>query len=168
VTSAEMLKIRLRGPDKGDSETLWATEIALGQYRLDNGPFFAYGVSWQDVVEAQHGRDDVLEYVRVVRKSGNRTLRVMFNDYRVNDDRAKGVLRGIQELGCSYEGMQPRLVSINVPPEADIASVTTFLRGLPGLQWEYADPTYAEIRSTTSTGRAITENHETLTTGKPR
>jgi hypothetical protein len=40
VTSDEMVKIRLLGPHKGDSETLWAKRIAPGRYRLDNGPFF--------------------------------------------------------------------------------------------------------------------------------
>ena len=145
VTSDEMVKIRLLGPHKGDSETLWAKRIAPGRYRLDNGPFFAYGVSWQDVVEARPGDDDIFEYVRVVSKSGNRTLRVIFNDYGLDDQRAKNILRGIRELGCSYEGMQPRLVSINVPPEANLDSVTTSLTGLPGLQWEYGDPTYEEV-----------------------
>jgi Domain of unknown function (DUF4265) len=147
VPSDEMVKIRLYGPDKRESETVWAIETGPGRYRLDNGPFFAYGVSWKDVVEARLGDDGVLEYVRVVSKSGNRTLRVIFNDYRAGDDRAKNVLRGLQQLGCSYEGMQPRLVSINVPPEANLSSVTMFLTGLPGLQWEYGDPTYEQITS---------------------
>jgi Domain of unknown function (DUF4265) len=145
VKSDDMVKIRLHGPHKGDSETLWATEIGPGHYRLDNGPFFAYGVSWQDVVEARPTDDDILEFIRVVRKSGNRTLRIIFNDYPVDDQRAKNILRGIRDLGCSYEGMQPRLVSINVPPKVELSTVTTFLTGIPGLQWEYGDPTYEEI-----------------------
>jgi Domain of unknown function (DUF4265) len=140
-----MVKIRLHGPHEGDSETVWATQVAPGRYRLDNGPFFAYGVSWKDVVEARPGDGDVLEYVRVVRKSGNRTLRVIFNDYHVDDDRARNILRGIRELGCTCERMQPRLVSINVPPEANLDSVTSFLTDLPGLQWEYGDPTYEQV-----------------------
>lgn len=140
-----MVKIRLCGAERGEAETVWATETAPGRYRLDNGPFFAYGVSWKDEVEAHPADDGVLECVRVVSKSGNRTLRVIFNAYTSNDDRAKNILRGLRDLGCSYEGMQPRLVSVNVPPEANLNSVTSFLTGLPELQWEYGDPTYEQV-----------------------
>jgi hypothetical protein len=135
-----MVKIRLQGPGQCELETLWASEIGPNLYQLDNSPFFAYGISWQDVVEARPGEAEILEYVRIVRKSGNRTVRVIFVDCRLYDDQAQDVLRRIRELGCSYEGMQPRLVSINVPPEASLESLAAFLTEASGLQWEYADP----------------------------
>jgi hypothetical protein len=40
-----MVKIRLRRPDIGDVEILWAIPVDLNLYRLDNSPFFAHGVS---------------------------------------------------------------------------------------------------------------------------
>jgi len=75
-----MVKIRFRGPDPGDVETLWAVPVSGGFYRLDNSPFFAYGVSSQDIVEAQPGQDEFLEFVRCIKKSGNRTVRVVFQN----------------------------------------------------------------------------------------
>jgi hypothetical protein len=141
----DMVKVRFRGTDASDLETLWATPADTNLYRLDNSPFFAYGVSWQDVVEARPGEDQVLEYVRCVKKSGNRTLRVIFKDYRSADPPAKEVLEVLRNLGCSYEGMPPRMISINVPPNVDLGAITAFVSKQSGLQWEYADPTYDQV-----------------------
>jgi hypothetical protein len=145
-----MVKVRLRGPHAGDVETLWAVPVDVNLYRLDNSPFFAYGVSWQDVIEARPALDQFLEYVRCVRKSGNRTLRIIFQNYRSEDQPAKEILRELRNLGCSYEGMQPRMISINVPPSVDLEEVTGFLSERSGLQWEYADPTYEEVHRSPS------------------
>jgi hypothetical protein len=143
----EMTKIRLRGPDGAEIETLWAVPLGGDLYRLDNSPFFAYGVSWQDVVEARKTKEnDFPEFVRCVTKSGNRTLRVIFNKLRVTDPAAGLVLGRLVVMGCSYEGMQPRLASINVPPAVELASVTKFLAAQSGLQWEYVDPTHEQVQ----------------------
>jgi uncharacterized protein DUF4265 len=143
--SENRVKIRFRGPNADDIETLWATPVDTNHYQLDNSPFFAYGVSWQDVVEAAPSEDRFLEYIRCVKKSGNRTVRIIFEDYRSDEQPAKEVLRGLQNLGCSYEGMQPRMISVNVPPKASLGVVTDFLNKQSGLEWEYADPTYDEV-----------------------
>ena len=145
VNTEGMVKVRLRGPDASDIETLWAVPVDTDLYRLDNSPFFAYGLSWQDVIEAKPADDQFLEYVRCVRKSGNRTVRVIFQDYRSDDQPAQEILRELKNLGCSYEGMQPRMISINVPQQINLRKVTVFLTEQHGLQWEYADPTYDEI-----------------------
>jgi len=145
VNTDGMVKVRLRGPEASDIETLWAVPVDTDLYRLDNSPFFAYGLSWQDVIEAKPAGDQFLEYVRCVRKSGNRTIRVIFQDYRNDDQPAQEILRELKNLGCSYEGMQPRMISINVPPQINLRAVTDFLIEQHGLQWEYADPTYDEV-----------------------
>jgi len=59
-------------------ETLWANRVGPDLYRLDNSPFWAYGVSWRDVVEAHPDPDGMLRMSRVVEKSGHRTVRVIF------------------------------------------------------------------------------------------
>jgi hypothetical protein len=51
--------------DEGDDvETLWAVALGNNLFRLDNSPFYAYGVSWQDVVEATEEAEDFYEFVR--------------------------------------------------------------------------------------------------------
>lgn len=143
--SEGMVKVRLAEPGGANTETLWARQIDTDLYQLDNSPFFTYGISWQDIIEAKLGHDHVLEYVRCVKKSGNRTLRIIFQDYRTSDAGAEEILTRLRSLGCSYEGMQPRMLSINVPPSVDLNAVVEFLKRQSGLEWEYADPTYEQV-----------------------
>lgn len=140
-----VIKVRFPDPGGQNTETLWATMIEPNRFRLDNSPFFAYEVSWQDIVEARVGTDGVLEYVRCVKKSGNRTLRVIFQDYRSTEPKAEEILAGLRDLGCTYEAMPPRLISLNVPRKLNLGNVTDFLKRQFGLQWEYADPTYEQV-----------------------
>jgi hypothetical protein len=140
-----MVKVRFCHVSGPNTETLWARPVDTNLYQLDNSPFFSYGVSWQEVVEARLAVDQVLEYVRCVKKSGNRTVRVIFQDCRSTDPDAAEVLTGLRTLGCSYEGMQPRMVSVNVPPKVDLATVAGFLQQRSGLQWEYAGLTYEQV-----------------------
>ena len=53
-----MVKVLLQ--DGKDVETLWAVPVGENLYRLDNSPFFAYRVSWEDVVHAEPDSDGVL------------------------------------------------------------------------------------------------------------
>lgn len=69
-------KIALAGPD-GEIDTLWASPTDDGLYSLDNVPWYALRVSEGDVVEALPDENGRLEMKRVVRKSGNRTVRVL-------------------------------------------------------------------------------------------
>jgi hypothetical protein len=65
--SAELpkTKVALRGPH-GDVETLWAEVIGGGHYCLDNTPWYAYSISWRDIVEASPDADGQLQFVKVV------------------------------------------------------------------------------------------------------
>src|SRR4026208_1081710 len=107
-------------------ETLWAEPVGVNQYRLDNSPFFAYGVSWQDVIEAVPGESGMPIMRRVIAKSGHRTIRIILAaDARI-DPNAQSVLKGVKAFGCSYEGVTGRYVSIDIPPEVDLQSVAGF------------------------------------------
>ncbi len=78
---SENVKIEFRVKD-GDSvnvETPWANKIGDNIYELDNSPFYAYNVSWKDVIEALPGPDGMLEFKKVVKKSGHKTVRVIFD-----------------------------------------------------------------------------------------
>lgn len=63
-----MVKVRLHASDPGDVETLWAKPVDVDQYQLDNSPFYAYGVSWQDVGEGARGAEE--GGIRHTRESG--------------------------------------------------------------------------------------------------
>jgi hypothetical protein len=138
--------VKVQLSDDGHIETLWAVRLKPGEdrFRLDNSPFFAYRVSEADIVEGSYVADGFYEFVRVTHRSGNRTVRLTFGDGKADSPEAKRVLDGIVALGCSYEGMFSKLVSITVPPEVRLDELATYLIST-GLQWEYANPTYVDL-----------------------
>lgn len=141
-----MEKVGLRGPD-GEFETMWATPLGENRYRLENSPFFAYGVSWQDVVDARPQPDDssgIPVVRRVVRKSGHRTLRLILVPGKDEAPEQERVLQELATLGCTYEGYNPRYFVLDLAPSQDLAPVVAYLTRAQH-QWEYVDPTYEEV-----------------------
>jgi hypothetical protein len=62
-----LVKILVRGPD-GEVETPWARALGEDLYELDNTPWYAYGLSWRDVVVARRTAAEAFpEFVRVAR-----------------------------------------------------------------------------------------------------
>ncbi len=138
MTEPDLAKLEFRTED-GEVETIWAKPIGEHLYRLDNSPFYAYGVSWNDVVEAQPQPGAFPLFRRVVEKSGHRTVRVI-----VGGDDLERLKRGIQELGCKFEGAWSKLISVDIPPDVELEDVRSFL--ISGkFEWEHADPTYEEL-----------------------
>jgi len=125
-------------------ETLWAERVGPDLYRLENSPFWAYGVSWLDVVEAHPDADGQLVMSRVAEKAGHRTVRVFFDSDADESPAAKAVLDGVVALGASYEGMNPRYLAIDVPPGVDLMRVARYLTQ-HDVQWEHADPRYSDL-----------------------
>ena len=125
-------------------ETLWADPVGPDLYRLDNSPFWGYGVSWRDVVEAHPDLNGQLRVSRVVEKSGHRTVRVFFKPGVDESPEAQAILNEVVSLGASYEGMNPRYLAIDVPPGIDLMAIAAFLTH-HSVQWEHADPRYSEL-----------------------
>ena len=141
-------KVLFRVPDdEGGAtvETLWGMPLGDDQYKLDNSPFYAYGVSWQDVVlapiDAQAG---LPTFQSVLTKSGNRTVRVIFEPPVSPGNSSDQVLQGLVALGCSYEGANPGYMSVNIPPGVELQEVRSYLVQNDA-QWEHADPTYESL-----------------------
>ena len=140
----DQVKVVLFGPD-GEVETPWANALGDDLYELDNTPWFAYGVSWKDVIEARPpAPGEFPEFVRVVKKSGYRTLRVMLDPPADQSAESMSILGRLHELGCTYEGMNHRLISVDVPPEVDLMVIRAFLISTEQ-EWEHADPTSEQL-----------------------
>jgi hypothetical protein len=133
-----VVKIGFRDAN-GDVETLWAFSLGDGRYRIDNTPWYQYGVSWHDIVEAHVDADGMPWFDRVTQKSGNRTL-------RVKSEKAVPtlLLEAIKAIGCTYEGANPKFIAIDVPAAILLDEVVDLLVQ-SNLQWEYADPTYEQL-----------------------
>jgi len=129
--------------DSAIAETPWVIPVGDGHFRLDNIPFYAYGISLGDILEATPDGDDPRPHVRrVVTKSGNRTLRVIADEgaSRV----PQSLLDDLISLGCSYTGATPRYICINIPPIVPLDAVVAVL-DKSKLRWEHADPTYEQL-----------------------
>ena len=101
-------KVMIRTVDDSgeiDFETLRAIDLGKDVYELANSPFCAYSVSWEDKVYAPYDEDEKFSVLdRVVEKSGNRTVRVIFDPPVEDGNDSDIVLQGLVALGCSYEG----------------------------------------------------------------
>ena len=137
-----MVKLELRS-DEGEVETAWAKHLGGNRYRLDNIPFFAYGISEGDVVEAEPQAKGFPLVKRVVGKSGNRTVRVFF-ERGSKTLPAQALLSELRKLGCSWELATESLVCMTVPPAASLDRVAAILTKT-GVTWEHVDPTYEEF-----------------------
>lgn len=135
------VKVALRGPD-GDIETLWADDLGGGRYRLDNTPWYAYGISWRDIVEAKPDAGGQLQFQKIVEKSGHRTIRIT-----ADEPFSDKWLQEIVGLGCTYEGANRKYIGIDLPPGIDLEVVAAFLTQAK-VRWEHADPTYEQYHGT--------------------
>ncbi len=141
-------RVLFRVPEEDGSaqvERLWASHVGDDCYRLDNSPFYAYSVSWEDVVYAPFDNDEGhATFQRVVSKSGNRTIRIFFDLPVEAGNTSDVVLQGLVALGCSYEGANRKYLSINIPPVVELDAVRSYLIEAQAT-WEQADPTNAEL-----------------------
>ncbi len=136
----DLVKLVLRGPD-GEVETPWAERVGEREFRLDNLPWFAYGISDDDVVEADPTESEgTFEFVRVLRPSGNHLVRVIIE----NESHMEALLGPIVEMGCHYEAATRKFIAISVPSSVSLEDVTTYLTNTD-LEWEYANPTYEQL-----------------------
>ena len=141
-------KVLFRVPNEDGTdevETLWATHLESDKYKLENSPFWAYGVSWEDIVLAPFAADEGFPtFYSVVSKSGNRTIRVAFDPPIEEGNESDQILQGLLALGCSYEGANRKYISINIPPVVKLDEIRNYLIQQDAT-WEHADPTYEEL-----------------------
>ena len=139
-----LVKVQLQGPD-GDVETLWARPLGDHLFELDNTPWYAYGLSWHDVIEARaQSPEGIPAFVRVARKSGHRTVRVVLKPPANVSADSQSILDGLRGLGCSYEGANPGFIGVDVPPTVDLMTVRQFLIA-SDQEWEHADPPHEDL-----------------------
>lgn len=106
-----------------DYEGLWALPFDEGQFTIDNIPFFTCDATLGDVVAADEEMGE-LRFVAMIRSSGSSLLRMVY----VEGSDVEKIRADLRSLGCSTEWDENhRLISINVPPEAELSRVREFL-----------------------------------------
>ena len=144
-----LTKVLFRVPEADGTahvETLWATPLGNDRYRLDNSSFYAYSVSWKDVVLAPFDEQEGFPtFQRVVEKSGHRTIRVLFEGDPVQPgSESQTCLDRLVAMGCSYEGANRLYICVDIPPGVDLGKVRAFMIENK-LVFEHADPTYDDL-----------------------
>ena len=106
-------------------EGLWCKKTGNGTYIVDNVPFYTYGISLGDeiCVTKENGE---YHFQSIVNPSGNSTLRVHFNDKRIQIVKAK-----LLDMGRKVEiSNLPSFISINVPSEVSLKGVEDVLSNM--------------------------------------
>jgi hypothetical protein len=144
--------VRIRVPlDRPEGEAgpaddwIWAEPLGSARYRVESCPFFAYGLSRDDVVHADApAGEDAPRLDDIIDKGGHRTLRLALDPGAELSDRpVQALLERLLELGCTHEALRPKIVAIDLPPEVDVGAVAELLQaGAKGglIVWEWADP----------------------------
>ena len=106
-------------------EGLWCKKASNDTYIVDNVPFYTYGISLGDEICVTE-EDGEYHFQSIVNPSGNSTLRVHFNDKRMQMVRDK-----LLDMGCKVEiSNLSSFVSINVPQEVSLKVVEDVLTNM--------------------------------------
>ena len=110
------------------TESVWATRLHDEVYRIENTPFFAKGVSFQDSVMTKLDGNQRF-FADLVSSSGRSTYRILMLENEHNSAVFGDYWKPLERLGCSYEqgvfGYQ--LFAVDVPPSTNIEAVYSFL-----------------------------------------
>lgn len=120
------------------AETVWAEPVGPGRYRIDNSPFYFFDLSHCDIVEAEPDENGQLRFRQVHERGGHSTYRIMRNE---NDsDNFDAAWAPLRDLGCTSEGGPGRLMSVDVPPGANIYEVYELLEaGKRSGAWDFEE-----------------------------
>lgn len=125
MSEEELEKVHIDLPNHWaiGGESLWATPLGNDLYRIENVPFFAYGLNFLDVVLAISDSDDLIPEIRKVETpSGRRTYRVIFKE-GVEREKQIELLATLEQHEASYERADGINVAIDIKPTGDHIAV---------------------------------------------
>lgn len=122
------------------TESMWAEPLGKDKYHLDNSPFYAYGLSWHDVVIAKPVQSRLV-FQGIAERGGHSTYRIILNKgVTLRSRKFKQWWNALQELGCTYEEMDGHLLTVDVPPQANIYKVyETLEQGVEAGVWDFEE-----------------------------
>ena len=116
-------------------EGMWAVPVGANEFRIDNIPFHARGVSDQDVVEAGLGHEAGIWFRRVVTESEFSTIRIA-----VSDEEDKEPARELfRQLGCDSEGLDCSIFALSIPRNALSKALCEIEAGVALGRWDWEE-----------------------------
>ena len=125
MAQEELTKVHIDLPNNPHTggEAMWAKALGDDLYELRNNPFYAYGLNFLDVVHAvSRAPDQKPSVIRVVRRSGHRTIWVTFTDDSDRNARSER-LKSLNQWRGFHENADGTYFVIDVEPEGDFAAV---------------------------------------------
>jgi hypothetical protein len=119
-------------------ESMWATPVEKPNapggrvFKLDNSPWYAFGVSLDDEVCAELRHEsmgegnaafecETLYFTKVWNHSGHSTYTLFLqNGLTTESPEWSDRWTDFKAMGCSWEGMNSNLLSVDVPPGTDL------------------------------------------------
>jgi hypothetical protein len=125
------------------SESLPAEHIAPDEFRIIGSPFFAFGVSKNDIVSAEQV-GNTFEFRSVVTPGGHSTYRVYLqSSLAIHDSDVQEFWQPISALGATYESANSSFFAIDVPPGKNIAEIYKLLEAGEAAEiWEFEEACY--------------------------
>ena len=104
----------------GGTETLWATPLGEGIFRLENSPFYAPQFSYLDEVLAEFDPEHGFYVVRkTVKKSGHSTYLLRVTNGIESNGLFSTYWEPLERIGCTFERADGTLLSVDVPKNTD-------------------------------------------------
>lgn len=123
--SSELTKIQFEIPGADwhphRVESLWATPVGEGVFRLANSPFFTKGYSFLDEVFAEIDPETGVNVAKgMAKKSGHSTYLLWVAGGTDENSVFLEYWKPLEEIGCSFEGFDAKLLAVDIAAETDI------------------------------------------------
>lgn len=122
------------------TETLWAERIDDSRYRLRSVPFYATGLSVEDIV-ATHTEDGVDVVTGVSMYGGHSTYRIFLATGVSPESQVfKQYWAPLSTMGCTFERATERLFGVDIPPHANLQrAYDCLVQGETGGAWDFEE-----------------------------
>ena len=107
-------------------EGLWAKPLGMGLFEVRNTPLLAYDLHWGDVVSCTEPEGERPQMVKVVHRSGHKTLRVLFAE-RCPRSQVRVTLDHLTDVGAMHWPGWQRYYAVDIPPIADYEAICVYL-----------------------------------------
>lgn len=150
MTVANEVKIQFTVDPREDrgvkTETVWAEPVGQGRFRILNNPFFIFGVSAEDIVAAEEA-DGILKFQQVVARGGHSSYRIFLQgDRTIHGPDFRAYWEPISAQGATFENANDHFVSIDIPPEKNVAVIYRLLeRGEEDGIWAFEEVHYGGL-----------------------
>lgn len=106
-------------------ELIWVKPIENELYKIDNIPFFAPNLAYEDIISIEH-EGDKLYFENLIEMSGNSTVQFVFFEKNKNIENV--MLKQIESFQCGWEGMEGGgYYSLNIPENVNYKDIREFL-----------------------------------------